>query len=305
MRTYPVAGRFSKVKESQLAKPYEAGSSFAKFITDLPDILGAADLLRLADAVVAAKAAGKPVIIGFGAHLIKCGLAPLLIDAVENGLVDCLAVNGACLVHDTELSNFGNTSEDVGAAINDGSFGMATETAAIVNGAIELAATREIGLGKAMGYRLTENSPHPDRSIMAVAYKKGVTVTVHLAVGTDIVHMHPGFDGAAAGAASHLDFRKLCTAVGELDGGGVYINIGSAVILPEVFLKALSVARNIKGHVEGFTTANLDFIRQYRPTENVVTRPTAIGNSCGISIIGQHELLLPLLFATIKEKSRV
>lgn len=305
IRTYPVRERFSKVSQGQAAKTLQAGASFDEFLDSLPDILGAAELRALVDAVVAARRAGKPVILGFGAHLIKCGVGPLVIDAMERGIVTAIVANGASIVHDSELSAFGFTSEDVAEALEDGSFGMAEETAALANAAIARAEKEGRGLGAAVGAELSAKAEHPELSLFATAHRLDLTATVHIAIGTDIIHMHPGFDPAAAGRASHRDFRILCTVVSEMHSGGVYINAGSAVILPEVFLKALTVARNLKGEVNGFTTADLDFIRHYRSRVNVVERPTMSGNSRGLSITGQHEILLPLLFAAIKNKLKV
>ncbi len=296
LRTVPARRRASKVQLRDEAKPHRVGASLAEFLDELPDILGAAELRAAIDAWVRATRQGKTVLFGFGAHLIKVGLAPVVVDLLERGAIDALMMNGAGCVHDLELAMMGRTSEEVGEALDDGSFGMAGETAARLNAAIARGAADEIGMGAAVGREIQEGQyAHKDRSVLAAAYRLGVPVTVHVAVGTDIHHMHPGADGAALGATSYRDFETLAGLVGTLEGGVVF-NVGSAVILPEVFLKALSLARNLGHKARRFTAVNLDFMRQYRPTMNIVERPTRPGGR-GITLIGHHEITVPLLAA--------
>ena len=298
--TVPARGRHSKVKRTEEARPYQAGASFADFLAGLPGILGAADLRAVIDATVKAKRKNRTLLWGFGAHLIKVGLAPVVVDLMERGLVDGLMMNGAGCVHDLELAMMGRTSEDVGPALDDGSFGMARETGEELNAAIAAGAADGIGMGAAVGrHLLTGRFRYKDRSVLATAARLEIPVTIHVAIGTDIHHMHPSADGAALGATSYRDFETLTALVAGLKGG-VLFNIGSAVILPEVFLKALSLARNLGHKADGFTTVNLDFIRQYRPTVNVVERPTR-GSGRGISIVGHHEILVPLIAAGVIE----
>ena len=298
--TVPARGRHSKVKRAEEARPYQPGSSFGDFLGGLPGILGAADLRAVIDATVKAKRKRKTILWGFGAHLIKVGLAPVVVDLMERGLVDGLMMNGAGCVHDLELAMMGRSSEDVGPALDDGSFGMARETGEELNAAIAAGAASGIGMGAAVGQHLLEGRfRYKDRSVLATAARLEIPVTIHVAIGTDIHHMHPSADGAALGATSYRDFETLTSLVAGLKGG-VLFNIGSAVILPEVFLKALSLARNLGYAAHGFTTVNLDFIRQYRPTVNVVERPTR-GSGRGISIVGHHEILVPLIAAGVIE----
>jgi hypothetical protein len=300
LRTVPARRRPSKVQVRDEARPHRSGASFADFVDGLPGILGAANLRVVIDAWASAWKGRRTVIWGFGAHLIKVGLAPVVVDLMERGAIGALMTNGAACVHDLELAMLGRTSEDVAAALDDGSFGMARETAERLNGAIGRGAAQGIGMGEAVGREILEGGhPHRDRSILATAVRLGLPVTVHAAIGTDIHHMHPSADGAALGATSHRDFETLCGVVAGLERG-VHFNVGSAVILPEVFLKALAVARNLGNRVERITTVDLDFIRQYRPTVNVVERPTRLGGR-GISLTGHHEILVPLLAAGVIE----
>jgi deoxyhypusine synthase len=272
----------------------------AAFLEGLPGVLGAADLRAAIDASARARAANKTILWGFGAHLIKVGLAPTIVDLMERGFVGGILMNGAGCVHDLELAMMGRTSEDVAPALDDGSFGMARETAERLNQAIVAGARDGIGMGTAIGREIAEGSyPHKERSVLGNAAKHGIPVTVHAAIGTDIHHMHPSADGAALGETSYRDFESLTGLVATLEGG-VFLNIGSAVILPEVFLKALALARNLGHRVRRFTTVNLDFIRHYRPSVNVVERPTRLGGR-GISLIGHHEILVPLLAAGLIE----
>jgi deoxyhypusine synthase len=282
------------------ARPHAKGASFAAFLDALPDLLGARDLRDAIAAATTARRRGRPILWGFGAHVIKVGLAPIVVDLLERGFVSGILMNGAGCVHDLELAMIGATSEDVGPALDDGSFGMARETAERLNAAIASGAADSIGMGAAVGREIAQGRyPHKQRSILATASRLGVPVTVHVAIGTDIHHMHASADGAALGATSHRDFETLSGLVAMLEGG-VYFNVGSAVILPEVFLKALALARNLGHRVERLTTVNLDFIRHYRPTVNVVERPTRLGGR-GISLVGQHEILVPLLAAGLVE----
>ena len=303
IRTVPARRRPSKVARSDEARPHRAGASLADFLDGLPDILAAADLKAVLTAVARAKRRRRLLLWGFGAHLIKVGLAPLVVDLMERGFVGGLLMNGAGCVHDLELAMMGRTSEDVAPALDDGSFGMAKETAERLNKAIAEGHEQGHGMGEAVGRALLEGAfPYKDRSVLASAARLGIPVTVHAAIGTDIHHMHPSADGAALGATSFRDFELLTRLVTVLEGG-VFFNIGSAVILPEVFLKALALARNLGHKVEKFTTVNLDFIRHYRPSVNVVERPTRLGGR-GISLVGHHEIMLPLLAAGLVETSQ-
>jgi len=300
LRTYSARRRKSKVRRRDEATPHRPGASFAEFVANLPDLLGAADLRAAVTAVARARSRGRPILWGLGAHVVKVGLAPLVVDLVERGLASGIAMNGAGCVHDLELAAVGKTSEEVAEALDDGSFGMAKDTATALNSAIATGARTGLGMGAAIGRAIAEGQfPHKKRSILATAYRFEVPVTVHAAVGTDIHHMHASADGAALGETSYRDFETFCGLVATLEGG-VFLNVGSAVILPEVFMKALAVARNLGYRVRKFTTVNLDFIRHYRPAVNVVERPTRLGGR-GISLIGQHELLVPLLAAGIIE----
>jgi hypothetical protein len=308
VRTYPLASRKSKVTAKDLAKPTPRGASVTKFLDSLPKILAAQNLRELAATIHAARKRKRAILWGIGGHVIKVGLAPVIIDLISKGYVSGIAMNGAALIHDFEIALAGNTSEDVEAALGKGEFGMAEETGWGLNEIAKLAQRIRIGYGEAAGQYLTSgivNPRYPELSLLASAYKKRIPVTVHLAVGTDIPHMHPSADGAALGAASHLDFRLFCAEVQQMDSGGVYLNWGSAVLLPEVFLKAVSVVRNLGVPLRSITTANFDFIQHYRPIMNVVKRPTAASNpkkgdfSRGFAITGHHELLLPLLAAAL------
>jgi len=289
------------VHRSEEGAPHVPGASFAEFWQRLPRLLGGADLRAAVAAAERARRRGRPLLWGLGAHVIKVGLAPIVVDLAERGLVSGIAMNGAGCVHDLELAMMGATSEDVAPALDDGSFGMARETAEQLNRAIAAGAAQGIGMGAAVGRAILRGRfPHKRRSILAAAARLGVPVTVHAAIGTDVHHMHPSADGAALGATSHRDFETLAGLVATLEGG-VYFNVGSAVILPEVFLKALALARNLGFRVRRFTTVDLDFTRQYRPSTNVVERPTRLGGR-GISLVGQHELLVPLLAAGLVEQ---
>ena len=301
-RTYLLSQRKSKVATSVLGKPWQAGGSFSDFLNFLPQTLAAADFHEVVARIVAAVHAQRPVILGMGAHPLKVGLSPVIIDLVERGIVSAVAMNGAGVIHDFELACHGETSEDVAAALTDGSFGMARETGEFLNAAIHDGVLgQEVGIGQAVGESIrAANFPYSNLSVLAACVRLQVPVCVHVAIGTDIIHMHPQADGAAIGEGSLRDFHLLTTVVAQLEGG-VFLNLGSAVIIPEVFLKALSLARNLGYTVNTFTTVDLDFVRQYRPIVNVVTRPTQNGGR-GFHLTGPHELLLPLLSAAVIEE---
>ncbi len=290
--------RQSKVQSAMLGRPWRPGGSLRDFVMGLPRVLAADDLRAAADAMVAARRADRPVILAMGAHVIKVGLSPLIIDALERGLITGLAFNGAGMIHDVEMALAGRTSEDVAEALADGSFGTARQTGEFINQAV--AAGPHQGLGLAVGRALNQHPPaNLELSLLAACARLGLPCTVHVSLGADIIHMHPSFDGAATGQASHVDFRLLVAQVGQLKGG-VFLNVGSAVMLPEVFLKTLSAARNLGNQVKDFTTINMDMIRHYRPQTNVVQRPVLTGGR-GLSIIGHHEINLPLLLAMALE----
>ncbi|HTB93203.1 MAG TPA: hypothetical protein VK728_10260 [Candidatus Sulfotelmatobacter sp.] len=305
--TYPIADRWSKVNVRDFARPSGKNPSLKKFLDGLPGILAGNDLRDVLAAIHRAKARKRAVLWGIGGHVIKVGLGPLLIELMRTGFVSGLAMNGAALIHDFEIALAGQTSEDVDTALGEGKFGMAQETGLGINEIAKLAHRIRLGYGEAAGQYLHSGilaTKHLDASVLAAAYKLRIPVTVHLAIGTDIPHMHPAAEGAALGAASFTDFRLFCALVQGMDGGGVYLNWGSAVILPEVFLKAVSVARNAGVKLQPITTANFDFIQHYRPMQNVVKRPTAGAkkageNSKGIAITGHHELLMPLVAAAL------
>ena len=273
----------------------------ADFLKGLPNILKADDLLAVARAVVTAKKDGKPVIVMLGGHVIKTGCSPILSDLAEKGFITHFASNGAAGIHDTELARFGHTSEDVATQLEDGSFGMAEDTAALVNTAAKRAANGTEGFGEAVGALLIEEeAPHRGRALLARTYELKIPYTLHVAMGTDIVHQHPSASGAAIGEASLRDFRIFAHSVSQLGAGGVLLNLGSAVVMPEVFLKALAVARNLGHKVTHFTTANFDMIQHYRPHVNVVSRPVMPGGK-GYAITGHHEIMIPLLASAIME----
>jgi hypothetical protein len=301
LKTSSLSGRKSKVTRDNFAKTWQKGSSYRVFLDNLPDILAGSQLKSVISAIVEAYRNKRTILFGMGAHVIKVGLNPIVIDLMERKLITGVAMNGAGIIHDVELAMIGRTSEDVAAAIDDGSFGMAHETGAFLSEAIASARGNSIGLGEAVGRAIVEKElQFKDISILAAGVRLGIPVTVHVAIGTDIIHMHPGFDPKTAGAASHLDFRLFASMVAALDKG-VYLNVGSAVILPEVFLKATTLARNLGYTLADFTTVNLDFIRHYRPLTNVVSRPTAKGGR-GINLVGHHEILMPLIAAGVIEQ---
>jgi hypothetical protein len=301
VHTYPLAERKSKVGLSDFASPLARGASLRAFLDSLPRLLGAQGLLQLAAQIQRARSLGKPIVWGLGAHVLKVGLSRVLIDLMEGGFATGLAMNGAGIVHDFELAVAGQTSEEVAEGLGSGQFGMARETGEEVNRAIVEGDRDGLGLGASLGRYLEARRPaHLDVSLLAAARRLGRPATVHVAFGTDIVHMHPACDPAALGRATHLDFRILAGEVARMGGGGVYLNVGSAVLLPEVFLKAVTLARNLGHDLTDFTTANLDFIQSYRPNTNVVQRPTQ-GVGRGFSLTGHPEILVPLLAAALVE----
>ncbi|WP_310600335.1 hypothetical protein [Desulfobulbus sp.] len=301
LHTYSVHGRHSKVSIDDFATPVQPGMTVRQLLDTLPAQLAGADFPELVRRIATARRQGRPVILGMGAHVIKVGLNPILIDLMRRGLLTAIALNGAGIIHDAEIAMAGQTSEEVADVLGAGAFGAARETGEVLNGAIVDGADRGIGIGRAVGEALLKGRfPHNDRSLLAMAAQLGVPVTVHVAMGTDIIHIHPSADGAAIGRAGHHDFRVFCRLVSDLEGG-VYLNVGSAVLLPEVFLKALTVVRNLGHQVKRFTTANFDFIRHYRPATNVVHRPTLEGGK-GFHFTGHHELMLPLLAAALVDE---
>jgi len=299
--TLPLPERANKVKLDQLAQPPRPAQSFAEFLDGLPRILAGLDFRAVVDAIVRANRGGRPVIVGMGAHVIKCGLGPVLIDLMKRRIVTALALNGSGAIHDLEMALVGGTSEDVAAGLKDGTFGMVRETGELFNQAVaRVRDFPQLGMGALLADALTAaGAPFQEHSLLVWARRLGVPATVHVAIGTDIVHMHPSADGGAIGEASFNDFRLFAGVVAELTGG-VYLNIGSAVILPEVFLKAFSIAQNLGSDLRGFVTVNIDMITHYRPCENVVRRP-AQTNGMGYVLIGRHEILLPLLAQAVVE----
>jgi hypothetical protein len=304
LRTVSLRERGGKVKAADFASPYRKGSGLAGWLDSLPHILAGDQFRAVVDAVAAARQRKRAIIWGLGGHVIKCGLAPVLIDLMQRGYATAFALNGASSIHDFEIALAGHTSEDVEAVLPDGRFGAAEETGRDMNRAIAAGDREGLGMGEALGKWLVERGAElAHASLLAQAYRHSSPVTVHVAIGTDTPHTHPAADGAAIGSASHRDFRLFAASVAELNAGGVYLNVGSAVILPEVFLKAVSAVRNL-GHPLGeFTTANFDFLQHYRPRVNVVERPHAGGaGGKGYAITGHHELTIPLLAAALIER---
>src|ERR1700756_951878 len=308
LHTYPLSSRKSEVSVRDFAKPAGANPSLSRFLDSLPNFLAAASLRGLLAAVHQARKQRKAILWGIGGHVIKTGLGPILIDLMRRGFITSLAMNGAALVHDFEIALVGNTSEDVEAGLGAGAFGMAAETGEYLNQIAKIAMRARLGYGEAAGQFLDNavvDVPYASSSVLAAAYKLRIPVTVHLAIGTDIPHMHRTADGAALGSATHLDFRLFCSLVQQMHPGGIYLNWGSAVLLPEVFLKAVSVVRNLGVPLFPITTANFDFIQHYRSLQNVVRRPTASPRrrkgeeSRGYAITGHHELLLPLVASAL------
>lgn len=304
VKTYPLASRNSKVSLSDFAKPLSSDSSLDDFLNSLPNILAVQSLRQIAARIKRARELKKPIIWGIGGHVIKTGLAPVIVDLMKRGYVSAIVANGSVLVHDSEIALVGSTSEDVDATLPEGVFGGAEETAHLLNGAARDGANDQIGLGEAVGRALLALNPeHRDYSLLCTAYESRIPFTAHITIGGDIAHFHPNFDGAALGATTHTDFRLLAELVRQMDGGGVYLNIGSAVVLPEVFLKCVTLVRNLGHQLADITTANFDFIQSYRPLTNVVRRPTENGAGQGYSIIGHHELNIPLLAALLINKA--
>jgi len=304
LRTIPVARRGGKIRVEDFARPYAKGSGVCGWLDALPRILAGDSFRALVEAMLQARAAGKPIIWGMGGHVIKCGLAPVLIGLMERGFATAFAMNGSTAIHDFEIAVAGSTSEDVAAALPGGEFGAAEETGRWMNQALA-GAGGEMGAGEALGRCLDQKADprFASYSLLLAAWRRPVPVTVHVAVGTDTPHTHPAAEGAAIGRTSHRDFRLFCALIAAMNGGGVYINAGSAVVLPEVFLKAVSVVRNLGRPLADFTTANLDFLQHYRPRLNVVERPHAGAGGRGIAITGHHELTIPLLAAALIERS--
>jgi hypothetical protein len=298
LKTVGLAERGGKVKVADFARVYRSGSGIAGLVESLPHILAGDSFRAIVEALVAARERRRAILWGLGGHVIKCGLAPVLLDLMHRGYATAFAMNGSAAIHDFEIALAGHTSEDVEAALPDGRFGSAEETGREMNRAIAEAARDGIGMGEALGRALKTG----DSSLLYGAYQHGTPVTVHVAIGTDTPHTHPAADAAAIGAASHRDFRLFCTLVTELNDGGVFVNVGSAVVLPEVFLKAVSAVRNLGHPLKHFTTANFDFLQHYRPRMNVVERPHAAGDGQGYAITGHHELMLPLLAAALIER---
>jgi deoxyhypusine synthase len=288
---------------SDFAKPWQRGGSFSQFYRALPDILAVKTLRAVAKTMAHAHRSDRPIIVGIGAHVVKVGLNSIIVDWMKQGIISAVAMNGAGIIHDFELALMGHTSEEVDAEIDEGRFGMAEETGRILNEAIVRGARDREGLGEAVGHHINRHQgqfPQRDTSILATGARLGIPVTVHVAIGTDIIHMHPSAEGAAIGATSLLDFRRLAAVVAGMEGG-VYLNLGSAVILPEVFLKTVSLGRNLGHALTKITTVNMDFLSHYRPLTNVVRRPTQKGGN-GYSLIGHHEIMVPLLAAALKEE---
>jgi hypothetical protein len=305
LKTVPIKDRGGKVRIDDFAAPYSKGAGMRAWLDSLPHILAGHSFRWVVDALAAARASGKPILWGLGGHVIKCGLAPILIDLMRRGYATAFAMNGAAAIHDFEIAIAGQTSEDVEAVLPGGRFGTAEETGREMNQALAHTGTNACatGAGEALGRRLVEiaDPKCAPYSILCEAYRNRTPVTVHVAIGTDTPHTHPAADGAAIGSASHRDFRLFCSLVRELNEGGVYLNVGSAVVLPEVFLKAVSVVRNLGHPLARFTTVNFDFVNHYRPRVNVVERPHAQAGGRGFSITGHHELLIPLVAASLIE----
>ena len=300
IKTYNLESRPSKITVNDFAKPIIEGESLKGFLDRFPNILAVKSIRELAKRIRKARDQKKQIIWGIGGHVIKTGLSPILIDLMKRGFLTAIATNGSVLVHDTEIALVGFTSEDVDATLSKGDFGAAKETGEMLNEAAKFGCDKEIGLGEAMCEVVSKAAPqNSEYSILCNAYKHKIPVTAHLTIGADIGHFHPSADGAALGKTTHTDFRLFCSLVQGINGGGVYLNYGSAVTLPEIFLKAITINRNLGNEIRDITTANFDFIQHYRPITNVVRRPTADGAGKGFSVTGHHELTLPLLTAHI------
>jgi hypothetical protein len=301
IKTVSLKGRKSTVGINDFSKTYAKGSTFGDFHEIIPNILAGRDFRNIVQSIVDSFREKRMAVLAMGAHPIKVGLNPIISSLIERGVFKAVAMNGACIIHDVEVAMAGKTSEDVAEELDEGTFGMTRETAEFINGAIREGVPRGLGLGESLGRKLLDgNLPHAGLSIMAAGSRVGIPITVHVAIGTDVIHMHPSTDGAAIGEGSYRDFKIFSSIISQLEGG-VYLNLGSAVILPEIFLKALSLARNLGHRVDHFTTINMDFLQHYRPTVNVVNRPTRKGGK-GYSLIGHHEIMFPLLAAAVIEK---
>ena len=303
LRTYPLRSRHSKVRLVDFATPWKRGGSLGRFLETLPDILSGRVFREVVEAIVRARRRGRPVIVGMGAHVTKVGLNPILIDLMRKGVITALAMNGAVIIHDFELAYLGQTSEEVETEIDSGRFGMAEDTGRILNEAIMKGWSSGVGIGRAIGGYIVGHPklfPHRRYSLLAAGVRLGLPVTVHVAIGTDIIHMHPHANGEAIGEGTLRDFRTLAAVVSGMEGG-VYLNLGSAVLLPEVFLKTVALGRNLGRPLKRITTVNMDFLSHYRPLVNVVKRPTQKGGR-GYSLTGHHELMVPLLAAAVLEK---
>lgn len=301
IKTSSLRKRKSKVEADRFASPLRPGSPFKGFLHSLPQILAAGDFKEVVSHIVASVRGDKMVLLGMGAHPIKVGVSPIIIDLLKRGIIRGVAMNGAGIVHDVEIALAGRTSEEVEEGLGSGLFGVTNETAEFINGALKDGHKEGWGFGEAIGkaFQKEEGLPYRDMSICAAASQLGVPLTVHVAIGTDVVHIHPSADGSIIGELTYRDFRLFAALVASLEGG-IYINMGSAVIMPEVFLKALSAARNLGYRLEDFVTLNMDFIQHYRPTQNVVRRPTAKGGK-GFALTGHHEIMFPLLAAAVIE----
>jgi hypothetical protein len=303
IRVYPLKDRASKVDVHNFGRPHLKGGAVSDFLNSLPQILGSQSLRNLAHAIVQARSQGKPILWGLGGHVIKTGLSPILIDLMDRGLISGIALNGSGIIHDFEIALIGSTSEDVDLQLEEGDFGMAEETGRDINMAIREGIARGSGIGESLGHYLAAiKPPFGEFSLLLQAYMRSIPVTVHVTIGADIIHNHPGCSPAAVGEGSHRDFRLFASLVAGLNGGGVYLNCGSAVTMPEVFLKCVTLVRNAGSELKDFTTANLDFFQHYRPRENVLRRPVKKGG-VGIPITGHHEILIPLLAAWLVELS--
>jgi hypothetical protein len=300
LKTYSLKDRKSKVSQNDFGRPWTPGKSLGHFMETLPNLLAAKDFRAIVSRILAARKTGKILHWSMGAHVIKVGLNPILIELMKQGLISAVSLNGAGIIHDTELAMVGQTSEDVDRELGRGTFGMARETPQFLNQAIRKGAKKGKGLGEAVGDALLGSKfPFLSQSLLAMARQMDIPVTVHVAIGSDIIHLHPSMDAGATGRASYKDFQTFCSLVRSLEDG-VFLNIGSAVILPEVFLKAVTLVRNLGYPLSHFTTVNMDFIRHYRPSTNVVHRPTLEGGQ-GYYLIGHHELMVPLLAAALLE----
>lgn len=300
IKTYPLQTRKSKVSSNACAIPPVKGETVKSFIEKLPDILAARDFRDTVKAILRARSDDKPVVLGMGAHPIKVGLSPVIIELMQKNIITAIATNGACIIHDFELSFLGQTSEDVDKELGKGTFGMAQQTGRYLNRAIKTGIKKGYGIGRSVGEMIAKSTfALKDESIFATAYECGIPATVHVAIGTDIIHMHRDASGSAIGEGTLRDFKLLISILSDLEGG-VYINLGSAVVMPEVFIKALSVARNLGKKIENITTVNMDFIQHYRPTENVLRRPTMRKGSA-YALTGHHEIMFPLLAAALVE----